>query len=87
MTINKVFNLNLKKEEIENFLDSKREKINEIKTSEDVVLSSVGKELCELFFRGYAKKQWNLDLSELSARVAKYFKKVEEQDNVFLLSA
>ncbi len=70
MTINKVFNLNLKEEDVENFLDSKREKISEIKTSEDVVLSSVGKELCELFFRGYTKKQWDLDLSELSAGVA-----------------
>ena len=41
-----------------------------IKTSEDVVLNSVGKDLCEKFFRGYTRKQWGLDLSELSAGVA-----------------
>ncbi len=39
-------------------------------TSEDVVLSSVGHDLCEKFFRSYTRKQWGLDLSELSAGVA-----------------
>jgi len=40
------------------------------RSSEDVVLRSVGAELCEKFFRGYTKKQWGLDLSELSPGVA-----------------
>lgn len=40
------------------------------KTSEEVVLNSVGKELCDLFFRGYTLKQWGLSLGELSAGVA-----------------
>ena len=39
-------------------------------TSEDVVFNSVGKDLCEKFFRGYTRKQWGLDLSELNAGVA-----------------
>ena len=30
----------------------------------------MGYELCDLFFRGYTRKQWGLDLSELSAGVA-----------------
>ncbi|MCI0466196.1 MAG: hypothetical protein L0Y57_04210 [Beijerinckiaceae bacterium] len=42
----------------------------EIKTSEDAVLNSVGADLCEKFFRGYTRKQWGLDLSELAAGVA-----------------
>jgi UDP-galactopyranose mutase len=70
LTINKVFNLNLSEEEVEGFLDTKRVKKTEIKTSEDVVLNSVGHELCEMFFRGYTRKQWDLDLSELAAGVA-----------------
>jgi len=41
-----------------------------IATSEDVVLSSVGHDLCEKFFRFYTRKQWGLDLSELAAGVA-----------------
>ena len=35
-----------------------------------MVLSSVGRDLCEKFFRGYTRKQWGHDLSELSASVA-----------------
>ncbi|QWD80067.1 UDP-galactopyranose mutase [Polynucleobacter sp. MWH-Spelu-300-X4] len=70
LTINKVFGLNLKEEDVEAFLDAKRIPKDSVKTSEDVVLNSVGPELCEMFFRGYTKKQWNLDLSELSAGVA-----------------
>lgn len=33
-------------------------------------MNSVGKELCDLFFRGYTLKQWGLSLGELSAGVA-----------------
>jgi len=69
-TINKVFGQNLAEEEVEPFLQKKRAVRTSIKTSEDVVLSSVGPELCDLFFRGYTKKQWDLELSELSAGVA-----------------
>ena len=32
-----------------------------IRTSEDVVINAVGRELYELFFRGYTRKQWGLD--------------------------
>lgn len=70
LTVNQVFGLNLKEDEVEPFLDTKRIPKESVKTSEDVVLNSVGPELCEMFFRGYTKKQWDLDLSELSAGVA-----------------
>jgi UDP-galactopyranose mutase len=40
------------------------------RNSEDVVLSGVGRDLCDKFFRGYTRKQWDLDLSELSPGVA-----------------
>lgn len=69
-TVNKVFGLNLRPDEVQDFLDSKRVPKDSVKTSEDVVLNSVGHELCELFFRGYTRKQWDMDLSELSAGVA-----------------
>jgi UDP-galactopyranose mutase len=38
-------------------------------TSEDVVINAVGRELYELFFRGYTRKQWGLDPSELDKQV------------------
>ena len=41
-----------------------------IVTSEDVVFSTIGPTLCDLFYRGYTRKQWGRDLSELSASVA-----------------
>lgn len=69
-TINQLYSKDLDEAGIEKFLENVRVPKTEVKTSEDVVLSSVGNELCELFFRGYTKKQWGLDLSELSAGVA-----------------
>ena len=69
-TINQLYAKDLDETGIEKFLESVRVSRPQVKTSEDVVLSSVGHELCELFFRGYTKKQWGLDLSELSAGVA-----------------
>ncbi len=70
LTVNKVFGVDLKEDQVAAFLDGKRIPKDSIKTSEDVVLNSVGPELCEMFFRGYTRKQWDLDLSELSAGVA-----------------
>ncbi|MGN6618273.1 MAG: UDP-galactopyranose mutase [Ilyomonas sp.] len=68
-TINTLYGLNLSADQVEDFFRSKAEKINRIVTSEDVVVSKVGKELYEKFFRGYTRKQWDLDPSELDASV------------------
>jgi UDP-galactopyranose mutase len=68
-TVNKLYGLALSEQEVGNFLERVREPRQSRETSEDVVLSSVGRDLCEKFFRGYTKKQWGLDLSELSAGV------------------
>jgi UDP-galactopyranose mutase len=68
-TINKMYGLNLTSFQMEDFLASRAEKKEEIRTSEDVVVSKVGRELYEKFFRGYTRKQWGLDPSELDAQV------------------
>jgi UDP-galactopyranose mutase len=68
-TINKLYGLNLTSFEVEKFFESVAEKRDEIKTSEDVVVSKVGRELYNKFFRGYTRKQWGLDPSELDASV------------------
>ena len=47
------------------FFAAGAEPVDEIRTSEDVVVSRVGRELYEKFFRGYTRKQWGLDPSEL----------------------
>jgi UDP-galactopyranose mutase len=40
-----------------------------LRTSEDVVLNTVGQELYRTFFRDYTRKQWGCDASQLSAEV------------------
>lgn len=69
-TINKLYGLDLNEEQVSDYLNSVRKSIKQIRTSEDAVLNSVGVDLCEKFFRGYTRKQWGLDLSELTASVA-----------------
>ena len=44
-------------------------RVAQIRTSEDVIVSKVGRELYEKFFRNYTRKQWGLDPSELDAAV------------------
>src|SRR5438132_865423 len=68
-TINKLYGLNLTSFQMEEFLASRAEKPEAIRTSEDVVVSKVGRELYNKFFRGYTRKQWGLDPSELDASV------------------
>jgi UDP-galactopyranose mutase len=69
-TINLLYGLDLETEEqAADFLASRAEPINVIETSEDVVLAAVGRELYELFFRGYTRKQWGLDPSQLNRSV------------------
>ena len=69
-TLNTLFDLELKTdEEAAEYLASRAEPVDEIKTSEDVVINAVGRELYELFFRGYTRKQWGLDPSELDKQV------------------
>ena len=68
-TINSLYGLQLNCDQLQEFYNRKAEKIDRIRTSEDVVLSKVGKELYEKFFKGYTRKQWDLDPSELDASV------------------
>ena len=68
-TINGLYGLKLTAFEVENFFAKVAEPCQEIRTSEDVVVSKVGRELYEKFFRNYTRKQWGLDPSELDASV------------------
>lgn len=65
-TINRLYGLNLDSDGMRAFLEERRIPVSEVRTSEDVVLSTVGRDLYEKFFRGYTRKQWGLDPSELS---------------------
>ena len=68
-TINKMYGLQLTSMELDKFFESRAERIPIVKTSEDVIVGKVGRELYEKFFRNYTRKQWDLDPSELDAAV------------------
>ncbi|MDZ8085876.1 MAG: UDP-galactopyranose mutase [Nostoc sp. DedQUE12b] len=68
-TINKLYGMNLNSFEVEEFYKSLAEPVEYIRTSEDVVVSKVGRVLYEKFFRNYTRKQWGLDPSELDKSV------------------
>ncbi len=69
-TINLLYGLDLNEEaEVADFFGKQAEPVERIETSEDVVVSKVGRDLYEKFFRGYTRKQWQRDPSELHASV------------------
>jgi UDP-galactopyranose mutase len=68
-TVNRLYNLDLTSEQLEEWFASRAEPVEEIRTSEDVVISKVGRELYEKFFKGYTKKQWGVYPSELDKSV------------------
>ena len=48
--------------EVGEFFKSVAEPRPQLLTSEDVIVSQVGRDLYEKFFRNYTRKQWGLDL-------------------------
>ncbi len=83
-TINRLYGLDLTEADVPTFLAERRIDIPDIKTSEDVVLSTVGRELYEKFFRGYTRKQWGLDPSQLDKSVtARIPTRVNDDDRYF----
>ena len=69
-TLNAVYDVNLTTDgAAEAFLRGQAEPVADIRTSEDVVVSQVGQNLYRKFFRGYTRKQWGLDPSELDKSV------------------
>jgi UDP-galactopyranose mutase len=69
-TINRLYSLSLSADGMRDFISSRIATPAAIRTSEDIVVSRVGRELYEKFFRNYTRKQWGLDPSELDASVA-----------------
>jgi len=68
-TVNTLYGTHFTAFDLEQFFASVAEPREPIRTAEDVVISKVGRELYEKFFRTYTRKQWGLDPSELDASV------------------
>jgi UDP-galactopyranose mutase len=80
-TINTLYGLQLNCDQVEAFYNVRAEKIDRVVTSEDVVVSKIGRELYEKFFKGYTRKQWDLDPSDLDASVTSRVPTRANKDN------
>ena len=67
-TVNRLYGTRFTAFELADFFNSVAEE-RAIRTAEDVVVSQVGRDLYEKFFRGYTRKQWGVDPSELDPTV------------------
>jgi UDP-galactopyranose mutase len=68
-TINRLYGLDLCSAELEAWFDARAEHVDPVRTSEDVVVNRVGRELFEKFFEGYTTKQWGVPPSALDKSV------------------
>lgn len=84
-TLNELYGIGLRTEqEVEEFLTARAETVDYIRNSEDVVVAKVGRDLYEKFFRGYTRKQWQRDPSELHSSVcARIPVRTNEDDRYF----
>lgn len=69
-TLNQLYELDLDEAGAADFFERVREPRDPVRSSEDVVLNSVGRDLYEKFFLNYTRKQWGMEPSELKAGVA-----------------
>jgi UDP-galactopyranose mutase len=68
-TVNRIYGLNLNAMQLQPFFEELAERVDPVVTAEDVIISKVGRELYQKFFRNYTRKQWGFDPSELDASV------------------
>ncbi len=68
-TVNTLYGLDLTSDELEAWFAARAEPVADVRTSEDVIVSRIGRELYETFFQGYTRKQWGLDPSQLDRAV------------------
>jgi UDP-galactopyranose mutase len=67
--INSFYGLNLKPDEVEDFMSTKREDIPQPQNLEEKAISLIGRELYEAFVKGYTTKQWGCNPKELPASI------------------
>jgi UDP-galactopyranose mutase len=68
-TIAALYGLDLEAAALAAFFDERRERHATIRNSEDAITARVGRELYDLLFAGYTRKQWGVDARDLDASV------------------
>ena len=56
-------------ETLKEYFEKRRVKVDKTKNSRDVIVSQIGQEIYELFFKNYTKKQWGVYPEELAPEV------------------
>jgi len=67
----RLFDRTFTAEQLAAYFEQRRVKVDKIENARDVVVSQVGEELYELFFKNYTRKQWGLNPEQLAAEVTK----------------
>ena len=86
-TVNRLYGLDLSADTIAAWFANQAEVVDKISTSEDVVVSRVGRDLYEKFFRTYTRKQWGLDPSELDSSVTARIPVRHDRDDRYFTDA
>ena len=68
-TVNQLYGLDLDADGLEAWFAARAEPVEDVRTSRDVIVARIGRELYEKFFEGYTRKQWGLDPSQLDRAV------------------
>src|SRR4051812_32868830 len=68
-TVNRLYGTSFTSLDLEEFFAASAEPRSPVRNSEDVIVGRVGRDLYNKFFRGYTRKHWGLDPSELDASV------------------
>jgi UDP-galactopyranose mutase len=68
-TVNRLYGLNLNEKQVAKFYADRAEPVNHARNSEEMIVSQVGRDLFEKFFRGYTLKQWGIEPRDLDASV------------------
>jgi UDP-galactopyranose mutase len=83
-TVNRLYGFDLDSAQLEAYFRRVAEPCAQVRNSEDVVVSRVGRDLYEKFVRNYTRKQWGLDPSQLDPTVlARIPTRVNRDDRYF----
>lgn len=68
-TLNALYDLDLDEESMKKWIEEHKEDIDEIKSSEDVVLKNAGRDIYNKLFKNYTQKQWGTSAANLDPSV------------------
>lgn len=68
-TLNALYGLDLDEESMKKWIEKHKEDIDEIKSSEDVVLKNAGRDIYNKLFKNYTQKQWGTSAAKLDPSV------------------